>query len=252
MINFICLKWGTKYSAEWVNRLYRMVEKNFKDDFDFICLTEDPTGIHPLIEIEELPEYDLETWWWKLTLFEKPSNDINIFIDLDVAIQNDITHWSEFVQKDKLCTIKAYWKEHLQEYNPNNDHDLNSSVMIWTGDLTEIWEEFIQNKEKYMSLYRGIDSYLYIHQMKYLNWIPRGEIYSRLYGIDNERHWIPRNGTGSANKVLNNLFFDESYNMCIFNGFKRVQLNSKKKALENGPRYMEERHLEIFRKYFEC
>jgi hypothetical protein len=252
MVNFICIKWGDKYSSEWVNRLYRMVSANFKNDFEFICLTDDTKGIAPLIETEELPDYDLETWWWKLTLFEEKTDDINIFIDLDVAIQNDITHWLDLVQKDKLCTIKAYWKEKILENEPERDHDLNSSVMIWTGDLRDIWSNFIENKDFYTTTYRGIDSYLYYHKLDYINWIPRNEIYSRLYGIDKNRYWNPKNNPGSANTILDNLFYDESYNMCIFNGYKRVQLNSDTAAKRSGegPRYMDNKDIDIFNKYF--
>ena len=35
-INFVCLKWGTKYSADFVNKLYGMCSRNFKG-FDFHC-----------------------------------------------------------------------------------------------------------------------------------------------------------------------------------------------------------------------
>ena len=34
-MKIICLKWGDKFSHEHVNRLYKMVCKNYKNDFGF-------------------------------------------------------------------------------------------------------------------------------------------------------------------------------------------------------------------------
>jgi len=45
MMNFVCIKWGTKYTAEHVNNLYKMVQKNYTRDFTFTCYTEEPEGL---------------------------------------------------------------------------------------------------------------------------------------------------------------------------------------------------------------
>ena len=228
-MEILCLKWGNKYHAGYVNRLFDMVNKNFNKPFNFTCITDDPTNIDPKINIELLPlEYDLKEWWWKLSLFEIPANRPTMFIDLDVVIQNNITEWEDLIVTNKLCTIKAYWKDYLKISNPHNDHDLNSSVMLWQGDLSAIWEDFVDNKDYYIKTYRGIDSVLYNHHIDKINWIPEGHIYSRLYGIDKNRFWNKQKHDGSARKVWDNLFFDENYKMCIFNGFKRIRLNSER------------------------
>ena len=36
----VCLKWGNKYSAEYVNKLYSMVKRNLTIDYEFVCFTE--------------------------------------------------------------------------------------------------------------------------------------------------------------------------------------------------------------------
>ena len=36
-MKIVCIKYGDKFSFEHVNRLYRMVKKNFKEKFDFYC-----------------------------------------------------------------------------------------------------------------------------------------------------------------------------------------------------------------------
>ena len=92
-MKIICLKWGDKFNHEHVNRLYKMVCKNYKDNFTFICHTENSSHINKNIEIRNLDlSDDLEKWWWKLTLFKEVAHEPTMFLDLDVVIQNDIIH----------------------------------------------------------------------------------------------------------------------------------------------------------------
>ena len=44
LVNVLCMKWGNKYPADYVNRLYSMVARNMQRPFRFICLTEDSVG----------------------------------------------------------------------------------------------------------------------------------------------------------------------------------------------------------------
>lgn len=211
-MNIICLKWGDKFSHEHVNRLYRMVCKNFHGDFNFICHTENANGIDRNVIIQPLPDYDLENWWWKLTLFEHPTRTSTMFLDLDIVIQNDITHLKNLCEKNMLCLIKAYWKPYdITEY----DTKLNSSIMIWSGDCTDMWNKFEKNQDYYMLKYNGIDSYLDHDQNEKLLYIPRDEVYSRLYGIDENRYWK------AGDDIEPNYFFEHNYNICIFNGWRR-------------------------------
>ncbi len=36
-VNIICMKWGDKYGAEYVNKLYAMVKRNITIPFQFVC-----------------------------------------------------------------------------------------------------------------------------------------------------------------------------------------------------------------------
>ena len=45
--NILCMKWGTKYGPEYVNRLYGMVRRHLSGDFNFVCLTDDSQGVRP-------------------------------------------------------------------------------------------------------------------------------------------------------------------------------------------------------------
>ncbi|NVK58516.1 MAG: glycosyl transferase [Rhodobacteraceae bacterium] len=51
--NIICIKWGTLFGPEYVNRLYSGVRRNMSRPVRFFCMTEHAEGLHP--EIEVLP-----------------------------------------------------------------------------------------------------------------------------------------------------------------------------------------------------
>ena len=60
VVNVLCMKWGTKYAADYVNTLYSMVARNMTRDFRFICLTEDGAGLHENVEVFPLPELSVD------------------------------------------------------------------------------------------------------------------------------------------------------------------------------------------------
>lgn len=100
----LCMKWGTKYGPDYVNRLYAMVERHLKGDFRFVCLTDDYTGIVGDIECLPIPELALpdgspERGWKKLTTFEADLHGLRgtaLFLDIDIVIVDDITPLFEY------------------------------------------------------------------------------------------------------------------------------------------------------------
>ena len=91
MKNVLCIKWGNKFSAGYVNRLYSMVERHLSLSHRFVCLTEDTTGLNSEIETKPLLRKDLKHSYTKFELFEKKLHDITgqiLFLDLDVVINN--------------------------------------------------------------------------------------------------------------------------------------------------------------------
>ena len=49
-VNVLCAKWGTKYPAYYVNRLYAGVAKWLARPFRFVCATNEPEGIQAEVE----------------------------------------------------------------------------------------------------------------------------------------------------------------------------------------------------------
>ena len=64
--NVLVLKHGKKYSAEYVNKMFRMVKKHCTLPFNFYCLTEDITGLDRDIKVIPLPgDIEANGWWFK-------------------------------------------------------------------------------------------------------------------------------------------------------------------------------------------
>ena len=99
----LCMKWGTKYGPEYVNRLYAMVARHLRGPFRFVCLTDDAQGIRPEVECLPIPSLQLaqakrDGGWKKLTTFEADLHGLKgtaLFLDLDVVIVDDITPFFE-------------------------------------------------------------------------------------------------------------------------------------------------------------
>ena len=53
--NIICIKWGTLFGPEYVNRLFSGVRRNLSVPVRFFCMTENSDGFHPDIEVLPLP-----------------------------------------------------------------------------------------------------------------------------------------------------------------------------------------------------
>ncbi|MDZ5459071.1 glycosyltransferase [Azohydromonas lata] len=99
----LCMKWGTKYGPEYVNRLYAMVRRHLRGDFSFVCLTDDGAGVRAEVRCLPIPDLALpagipERGWKKLTTFEADLHGLRgtaLFLDLDVVIVDDITPFFE-------------------------------------------------------------------------------------------------------------------------------------------------------------
>lgn len=233
-----CVKWGDKFNHEHVNRLYEMCMRNYTKEFRFICHTEDPTYLHEDIEVQPLnQELDLEKWWWKLTLFNEydwrlGKEGVHIFFDLDVVIQNNFEHFEEYAIDGKMSMVKAFWKTNNSD---KFDMDHNSSVMIWKGDCSYLWRKFNKDPEVHLFKYNGIDGFLYHECHEHITTIPKGQVYSRLFGIDKDNRF--------EYKGESPYFNEPDYTVCIFNGWKR--------DIQDGKYLLDDDGYEGFEHYWE-
>lgn len=194
-IDFVCLKWGTKYSAEFVNKLDSMISRNISVPYQLHCMTEDKTGILPHIKIIDLPDLPLYKWWWKMLLFDDnfPIKD-GIFLDLDMIIQKDITFLYQ-TRRSLMKVLHTNWidLEEQKKWTIGDNYkycSINSSVMCWNKFTNKhfIWEDFINNREKIMFLYKGIDNWLESRQKIHIDTYDKEQTHTYSYWTCGEEY----------------------------------------------------------------
>lgn len=147
--HIVCLKWGDKYPAEYVNRLYRMVAKHCSLPFQFHCMTENTEGLDSNIHVLDLViEPGLKGWWYKLQLFKSDFYGLQgqvVFLDLDVVITKNIDKLLQYSPND-FVIIKDLQKGKIY----------NSSVFKFRlSSQTHVWDSFMQDQSAIMARMHG-------------------------------------------------------------------------------------------------
>ena len=152
----LCLKHGTKYSADYVNKLYSMVQRHCTLDIEFVCLTDNAEGINPNVTILLLPNY-LHGWWCKPYMFSSnlPLKGKVLYMDLDVVISNNIDKLFKFT--DSWATIRDFTRKMRPTWKKYN----SSVVMFEAGSLNNFWLDFIDNQKEYQRKFHGDQDWLY-------------------------------------------------------------------------------------------
>ena len=183
----LCMKWGTKYGPEYVNRLYGMVRRHLRGDFRFVCLTDRNDGIRHEVQCLPIPDLALpegipERGWTKLTTFAADLHGLTgtaLFLDLDVVIVDDITPF--FEQPGDFLIIHD-WKRPWRVTG-------NSSVYRFElGAHPEVLERFRVEHERIRKRLRNEQAWLseVLHQQGKLSYWPAEWCASWKY------HCIPR------------------------------------------------------------
>jgi hypothetical protein len=139
-VNVVCMKWGDRYPAVFVNRLYAMVKRNTTWTVRFVCFTDDTTGIRPDVECQPMPKLDydprLGKYWPKLGLMQKDLGGLTgmtLFLDLDLVIVSNIDDL--FTYPGRFLIIRE-WKDPHLGYG-------NSSVLrFFIGAESTVIERF--------------------------------------------------------------------------------------------------------------
>jgi len=189
MLNVICVKWGTKYNHDYVNKLYNMTQRRLNYEHRFICLTDNPAGIDPIIESLPFPEDDTG-WWNKLNLFRPYLHDIEgtiLYMDLDVVLVDSI---------DPLINYKGRNFCIIDDWLPQFHH--NSSVMRFEfGSQPHIWTNYEEKKGLIRQNYRGDQEWISRHVPDATTW-PEGWCFSYKWGAKlkalNKPGVVPANG----------------------------------------------------------
>lgn len=162
MLKFICVKWGEKYSADYVNILYSMISKNIDVPFKLYCYTDIYNGIDQPIEKISINS-SLKGWWPKLDLLKIFTEGDMILLDLDIVILKKLEILPS-IKTRTLSILPSQWKNNYFDKEKVKGYPTlyNSSIMKWQDSQgLEVYEYFIKHKQKIFLKYPGIDRFLY-------------------------------------------------------------------------------------------
>lgn len=113
----ICIKWGTMYGPEYVNRLYAGLARHTRAPFRLVCFTDDANGIRDEVETFPLPDLGCAVptsgpgKWSKLRLWGRELGDLAgpaLFLDLDVVITGPMDRFFEYGAPDDVILARNW------------------------------------------------------------------------------------------------------------------------------------------------
>lgn len=165
--NVLCIKWGTRYGSEYVNRLYHGVRRHIAAPLRFVCLTDDASSIDAGVEIHPLPitpfdeaAFDAKRGgetWRKLGLFQPGLVGLEgdtLFLDLDVVITGSLDPLFQF-QPGKFCVIQD-WLEKRRAWMPGRDGKVgNTSVFRFNlAEHSKVYTTFANDQQGSLDSFR--------------------------------------------------------------------------------------------------
>ncbi|GAA5130509.1 hypothetical protein JIN84_04765 [Luteolibacter yonseiensis] len=148
-LHLVCFRWGTRYGADYVNRLHAMVTRHLKSPFVFHCVTDEASGLSPGIVPHPLPADHFNGNWNKLMMFQENFLDLKgrnaVLLDLDLVILDDLSFLHS--EPDKDFMIARNWAPGVRG---------NSSVYrLRIGSHTQVWHDFIADSSGNIESFHG-------------------------------------------------------------------------------------------------
>lgn len=203
-----CLKYGDKYTAEYVNNLYNMTQRHTNLSHEFVCMTDNAHGLNPNIKIIDLEVTSLHGWWYK-PMFFSPKLGLDgtvLFIDLDVIIFNNIDKFF-FHEPNKFCISRGFSK--------NNKNGMNSSCFRFnTGAMNKEYKQFADNSQNIMSRLAGDQDWMQEAIKEYCFW-PNNWMLSYKIDMMDNKHIKKVNG---SYKINNTPRYDKDTSIAAFHG----------------------------------
>ena len=158
------MKWGTKYSPEYVNLLAAMVRKNLTIPHRFVCFTDNAEGLNSRIEVRPLPEMEIdarlpERCWRKLSIFQERLDDLvgqALFMDLDVLIWDNLDSFFEIAGEFYI----------IRDWNLKRQDIGNSSLFRFEiGKYPDLLQYYLEHSEQVRKETRN-DQWFITRQMR--------------------------------------------------------------------------------------
>ena len=158
-MQILCVRWGSKYGPDSVNRLYRAIAKHTHVPFRFICITEGDGAYDAGIELRPFPQFSVpfdrlkSGCRLKLAIFEpgllEPGLPAILF-DLDTMVRGDVARIArQLVRKPALYMLHSnrlpIWRvqKRLRRWLGEYSYFGNSSVLAFYPEQFEfVFEDF--------------------------------------------------------------------------------------------------------------
>lgn len=171
----LCMKWGTLYPAAYVNVLFQACQRHLSQPFRFVCLTGEPQGLAPGIEVFPIPDIGLEHRhyydgaWPKISVFSEDLYGLKgrcLFIDLDTVILAGLDAF--FDLPGPLVAINnAHWES--QNLPPRT---MSSVFAFDLGSLSHLVSELRRNRDSIVQRHKIEQEYLH-HAVQGINYWPQ-------------------------------------------------------------------------------
>lgn len=157
----ICIRWGDRYGADYVNRLHSMVRRNTARPLRFVCFTDDETGLDPGIEAKPLPAIDLPErvrWkpWRKISLWQERLDDLEgdvLFLDVDLILTGSIDGFFDHEPDRTFCVIRN-WTQ------PDKRIGNTSCYRFRVGSHPYLYHRLMREPEDVLGRYRNSQTYI--------------------------------------------------------------------------------------------
>lgn len=152
-VNVICIKWGNYYSAEYVNKLFSAVSRNFeKYSVNFYCFTDISKNLNPAINVFDIPflkngkfAYPKEAGLCDDNLGGLTGKRV-IYFDLDSVICGNLDRIIDFMHKDEPYITRDYGRD--------SDDVGGSNLYSWVvGTLGFVKSYYEENADQVIETY---------------------------------------------------------------------------------------------------
>lgn len=227
--NILCVRFGQKYSRDYVIKLRNMIERNTSVPYQLFCLTDDPTPIDGVKLIVQKNAGYAKGWWHKVHMFD-PSLPILgriLYMDLDVVICKNIDKLINIHNNDFLGI-----RDFNRKFQPTWKY-LNSSVMSWVhGTQKHIYDHFKQNPSIAMRMH-GDQDWTWKCARDRIKFWPEQWIQSYKWEIRSRNELQVIQGVRQFTTVNNNVVIPDECCIAVFHGDPNPAMVKDKFVLDN-------------------
>jgi hypothetical protein len=156
----ICMKWGTRYGPDYVNRLYSMMKRHTARPTRLVCYTDEAQGINSNVAVYplpyiELPEYRRWFPWRKISLWQKELEGISgevLYLDLDIVVTGGLDDFFDY--KPGHYCVARNWTRRKERIG-------NTSVYRFpVGAHTYLYDRIMNNCEDVLARHSNSQTFI--------------------------------------------------------------------------------------------